>query len=170
MRRSILLLVVLLLIASSANAQYIEQGDREIQFFGSFFAVSGMKMFNLSGLYGYYKTDKLEFGGGPSINYMSYSGFGISESSTTVGATAFVRLNLTAKDKVIPFVGAQWYQYDLAPEEPLGFTDLSYIQFGGGFKYFLNEYIAYDFSGNMGFGLTGGDVSFLGMAGVAALF
>ena len=152
--------------ASSAMAQHIEQGDREIQVNAFFFAVSGVSMLNLSGSYGYYKTEKLEIGGGPSISRLDY-GFG---SNTTIGLTLFGRYNLTARDKIVPYLSAQFYQYDIAPDDPMGFADYAFLQCGAGFKYFINEYIAYDVSGNLGFSLGGGDVSFIAVGGLSAFF
>ena len=166
LRRSIFLFTAILLIASSANAQFIEQGDREIQAAAYLFTVSGVTLINLSGTYGYYYTEKLELGGGPTITHINF-GFG---SNTTVGLTAFARHNFTAREQVVPYISGQLYQYDLAPESPLGFADFMFLQVGGGFKYFLNEYIAYDVSGNLGFSIGGGDTSFLIVAGLSAIF
>ncbi|MBU8922341.1 MAG: hypothetical protein KOO63_11045 [Bacteroidales bacterium] len=166
MRHSLIVVLVLLMTASSAMAQHVEQGDKEIQVNAFFFAVSGVSMLNLSGIYGYYKTAKLELGGGPSISYMSYG----SESNTTIGLTFFGRYNLTARDQIVPYISAQFYQYDIAPEDPLGFADYAFVQCGGGFKYFINEYIAYDVSGNLGFSLGGGEVSFIAVGGLSAFF
>lgn len=170
MRRMIFSLVVLLLLASGASAQYIEEGDREVQFSGTMFAVSGVTVINLSGIYGKYVNEKTEIGGGPSITYSKVSFLGFSESSTTVGATAFIRRNLTAKDRMVPYLAGQWFQYDLAPDEPAGFTDFSYIQVGAGFKYFLNENVAYDVSGNLGYSLGASEICFMAAVGVAAIF
>jgi hypothetical protein len=166
LKYSLIVILVLLMTTSSAMAQHVEQGDREIQVNAFFFAVSGVSMLNLSGSYGYYKTDKLELGGGPSISRLDY-GFG---SSTTIGLTLFGRYNLTARDQIVPYLSAQFYQYDIAPDDPMGFADFAFLQCGGGFKYFINEYIAYDVSGNLGFSLGGGDVSFIAVGGLSAFF
>jgi hypothetical protein len=157
--------LAVVLTASSAMAQ-IEKGDREIQATGYLFTVSGITMLNLSGIYGYYYSDKLELGGGPSLMILDY-GFG---RDTKLGLTFFGRYYFTARDKLVPYAGAQWYQYDIAPDEPLGFFDMSFVQGGGGFKYFVNKYIAWDVSGNLGFSLGSGDVSFIAVAGVSAIF
>ena len=166
MRHSFIVILVLLMTASSAMAQHVEQGDREIQVNAFFFAVSGLSMLNISGSYGYFKTDKLELGGGPSITRVSFG----DNSDTTVGLTFFGRYNLTARDQIVPYLSAQFYQFDIAPEDPMGFSDYAFIQVGGGFKYFINEYIAYDVSGNLGFSLGGGDVCFLAIGGLSAFF
>lgn len=162
-----MLVVVLavVLMASSATAQ-IEKGDKEIQAAGYLFTVSGITLVNLSGIYGYCYTDKLQFGGGPTLTIMDF-GFG---NSTNLGLTFFGRYYFTARNKLIPYASAQWYQYDLAPDDPVGFFDMSFIQGGAGFKYFVNEYIAWDVSGNLGFSLGGGDVCFFAIAGLSAIF
>jgi hypothetical protein len=165
-KRLIFLLTAVLLIASTAGAQYIEKGDREIQATGFLFTVSGVTMINLSGTYGVYYNEKLEIGGGPTISHIDF-GFG---SDTTVGLTAFAKRDFTAREKMVPYVSGRLYQYDLSPDDPQGFADFTFIQFGGGFKYFVNEYIAYDVSGNWGFSLTGGNGGLLIVAGVAAIF
>lgn len=165
MRHVLAAILVILLAASSATAQ-IEKGDREIQAAGYLFTVSGITMVNLSGIYGYCYTDKLQIGGGPSLTVVDY-GFG---SQTNLGLTVFLRRYFTARDKLVPYASGQLYQYDLAPDDPVGFFDMTYIQGGGGFKYFVNEYIAWDVSGNLGFSLGGGDVSFLAVAGLSAIF
>jgi hypothetical protein len=165
LKKALIAVLAIVLTTSSAMAQ-IEKGDREVQASAFLFTVSGITILNLSGIYGYYYTDRLELGGGPMITYMDY-GFG---SNTTLGLTAFGRYSFTARDKLVPYVSAQWYQYDIAPEDPIGFFDMSFIQAGGGFKYFLNEYIAYDVSGNLGFSLGGGEVCFIAIAGLSAIF
>ncbi len=165
MKQILIAVLVIVLMSSSATAQ-IEKGDREVQASAYLFTVSGITVLNLSGIYGYYYTQRLELGGGPTIMFMDY-GFG---SNTTFGLTAFGKYSFTARDKLVPYASAQWYQYDIAPEDPIGFADMSFIQVGGGFKYFLNEYLAYDVSGNFGFSLGGGDVCFIAIAGLSAIF
>ncbi len=166
MRHLFIVILVLLVSIGSVSAQQVEKGDREVQVNAFFFAVSGISILNLSGTLGYYKTERLEIGCGPSISRID---FGIG-SNTTIGLTGFARYSFTARDKIVPYISGQLYQYDISPEEPMGFADYSFLQCGGGFKYFLNEYIAYDVSGNLGFSLGGGDVSFLAVAGLSAFF
>jgi len=165
MKLTPILLLALIVINAPAMAQ-IEEGDREIQASAYVFTVSGVTMVNVSGIFGYYFTPRMVLGGGPTINYIDY----IIGSNTTVGLTFFGKYNFTARDKLVPYMSAQWYQYDLSPGDPFGFFDFSFIQAGGGFKYFLNDYVAYDISGNLGFSLGGGDVAFIAVAGLAAIF
>ncbi|MBN2183955.1 MAG: hypothetical protein JW746_01370 [Candidatus Krumholzibacteriota bacterium] len=165
MKRFILLFLAVLLISGNLSAQ-IEKGDREIQASGFFIAFEGITMMTVSGTYGYYKTEKLEIGGGPVLSRIDF-GFG---SSTTLSLTAFGRYHLTARDKLVPYLSGQWYQFDVSPEEPASFLDYSFVQGGGGFKYFINEFIAYDVSGNLGFSFGSGSFSFIMVAGISAFF
>ena len=165
MKRFILIFLVIFSTSGNLSAQ-IEKGDREIQASGFFITFDGMTMMTISGTYGYYRTDKLEIGGGPVLTYIGYS----SDSNTNVSLTAFVRHHFTARDKVVPYVSGQWYQFDISPEEPAGFFDYSFVQGGGGFKYFVNEFVAYDVSGNLGFSFGSGSFSFIMVAGISAMF
>ena len=163
MKHSLCVVLALIIMTGTAQGQ-VEKGDREIQANGTLITMENMTMINITGLYGYYYTEKLEFGGGPSITHVSISGF---DGETNLSITMFGRYNFTARDKLVPYVSGQWYQFDLSPEEPMGFFDYSFLQLGGGFKYFLNEYVAYDISGNMGISVGGGDVSFIIVAGIS---
>jgi len=165
LRHMLVVVLAVVLMASTAMAQ-IEKGDKEIQANGYLFAMSGITMLNLSGIYGYCYTDKIQFGGGPTLS-IDHSEFG---STTTLGLTFFGKYYFTARNKLVPYASAQWYQYDIAPKEPAGFFDFTFIQGGGGFKYFVNEYIAWDVSGNLGFSLGDGDVGFITKAGLSAIF
>ncbi len=153
-----------ILILSASAAGQVEKGDREIQISGTLVSIEDVSVLMLNGIYGYYYTEKLELGGGPTITRTSFFGY----DDTNVSLTLFGRYNLTARDKMVPYLSGQYYQYDLSPDEPLGFFDFSFIQVGGGIKYFVNEYIAYDVSGNLGFSLGGGDTVFLLVAGISA--
>ena len=166
MKRSLILIALLMLTVSTANAQFVEQGDREITFSGSLFSVSGLTMILMSGSYGIYHTERFEYGGGPTITYMSFG----DDSNTTVGGTAFIKYTMEPRERLVPYLGARWYQFDFAPEEPVGFGDAAYLQFGGGLKYFLNEYVSYDLSTNLGFSLGDGDAAFLAVFGISAIF
>jgi hypothetical protein len=165
LRHALIVVLAVVLLASSAIAQ-IKKGDREIQASGYLFTVSGITLVNLSGTYGSYYSDKLELGGGPTLTIIDY-GFG---NSTNLGLTFFGKYYFTARDKLVPYASAQWYQFDVAPDSPLGFFDMSFVQGGAGFKYFVNQYIAWDVSGNLGFSLGGGDVAFIAVAGLSAIF
>jgi hypothetical protein len=156
--------LVLVLGVASASAQ-VEQGDKEVQFAGSLYSAEGFTVINLMSVYGYYIRPNIEIGAGPSITRFDFAGY----SSTTVGATFFGRYYFTSKTNLVPYLSGQWYQFDLAPEDPLSFSDVAYIQVGGGAKYFVNEYIAWDGSANLGFGLGGG-TAFLMQVGLSAFF
>ena len=89
-------------------------------------------MVNLSGIYGYCYTDKLQLGGGPSLTILDY-GFG---NSTNLGLTFFGRYYFTARNKLVPYASAQWYQYDIAPDDPVGFFDMTFMQGGARIQVF----------------------------------
>jgi hypothetical protein len=163
MRQLLCLILVMIVLPGAALCQ-IEKGDREIQASASFQAMEDVSMLILSGTYGYYYSDKLQLGGGPVITYTEVFGY----DTSTLGLRLFARHNFTARDKIVPYIGGQFYQHDISPDEPLGFLDYSFIQFGGGFKYFVNEYIAYDVSGNIGISLGGGEANLLILAGISA--
>jgi len=160
-----LILVVLLAILTQSCLAQMEKGDREVQFAGSVYSANGFSMTNLLGTYGYYLKSDLQIGAGPTITHFSAGDF----SSTTIGLSLFARHYFTTTEKMVPYLSGRWYQYDLSPDEPLSFTDAAYLQVGGGIKYFVNEYVAWDVSANLGFGLAGG-TSFLLVGGLSAFF
>jgi hypothetical protein len=155
----------LLVAAVPAGAQ-IEKGDKELQANLFLFTVSGVTLINTSASLGYFSSEQLEYGGGPNISYISGPGF----SDTTVGLMLFGRYHFTTTSKTVPYLCGQWYQFDLAPGDEVDFVDMSYLQFGGGFKYFLSEDFAFDMSGEFGFSLGGGDISFMSVAGFSRVF
>lgn len=52
--------------------------------------------------------------------------------------------------KLVPYARASFYQAILNPPEGTSFNDFSYIQAGGGFKYFLTPQLALDTSLSLG--------------------
>ena len=165
MKTVVILVAILTLAALPAFAQ-MEQGDREVQAAGSIYTVEDFTLINIVGTYGYYYRHNVQIGVGPSITRIEVFGF----SETTLGASFFGRYFFPSKTKTVPYLVAQWYQFDFSPPDPLSFTDASYLQGGAGFKYFVNEYIAWDVSANLGFGLGGGSVALLIVGGVSAFF
>jgi hypothetical protein len=163
--KKLLILTVLVVVAAQPALGQMEQGDKEVQFAGSLYSAEGFTMINLLGTYGVQIKPNLQIGGGPTITRISAFGF----SETTIGASFFVRKYFQQTGKVVPYIAGQWYQFDLAPQEPLSFTDAAYLQVGGGLKYFVNEYVAWDVSANLGFGLGGG-TAFLLVGGLSAFF
>lgn len=164
MRKFLILTVLLFLMAQPCMAQ-MEKGDRELQASASMYAAGGFTLINITGTYGYFIKPRLQIGGGPNITRMAGYGF----SNTTLGLSFFGRHYFTTTEKLVPYVAVQWYQFDLAPGDGVSFTDVAYLQVGGGAKYFINEYIAWDVSANFGFGLGGG-TSFLLAGGLSAFF
>ncbi len=164
MRHAFAALLAAVLMASPAMAQ-IEKGDMEVQASGSMFVVSGLTSIDLRCVLGFSVTDQIQLGFGPSLTVSDYE----VGSDTVFGSTFFGRYYFNAVNKWVPYVSGQLYQYDIAPEEPLEFFDCTYIQGGGGFKYFVNEYIAWDLSANLGLSLGSGDVNFFILAGLSAI-
>ena len=90
------------------------------------------------------------------------------DSQTDFSSVFFGRYYFNSTTKTVPYLAAQWYQSDFTPEESFSFTDFSFIQAGGGIKFFINEFVAYDVSGSYGFGLgNAGRGNFLIMTGVS---
>lgn len=165
MRLFLYTVLAALLFVPSVMAQ-AEQGDREVQFAGSIYAAESFTMINLTGVYGYYIRDYIEIGGGPMITHMEAYGF----DNTTIGGVFFGRYYFSTVSRSVPYLSGQWYQYDFAPDDPMSFFDASNLQVGGGIKYFINEYIAWDASANLGINLGGGDVVLLIIGGLSAFF
>ena len=161
MRKLLLAVACILILAPQTGAQ-VEKGDREIQFQGSVISVESMTLIMLQATYGYYVSPNIEIGVGPSITR-----FG---DETSFRALFFGRYNFDVDTKKIPYLSAQWYQYDFSPEGDQGLFDAAFLQFGGGMKFFMNEFFAYDVSANYGFGLGGGSGAFLLLGGVSAVF
>lgn len=165
MQRFITILALLLIVAPAAFGQ-MEKGDREIKFSGSLFAMDDFTMFVGQATYGKFTSANFQIGGGPTITYFDAMGY----SSTIIGASFFGRYNFIKGTQTVPYLQGQFYQSDLAPDEPFDFTDMSFVQFGAGLKYFVNKYVAYDASANYGFGLGGGSGLFYLNLGIAAIF
>ena len=164
MRYFVFVIGFIFIISSSVMAQ-VEKGDKEIQLLGSITLVEDASTAMIQGTYGIFVTPQVELGVGPSIWYFSAGGF----STTIIGSVFFGRYNFSVDTKQVPYVSALWYQQDFSPDYG-DFTDYSYLQFGGGVKFFINEHIAYDTSANLGFALGGGSVAFTVMGGLSAFF
>ena len=165
MKKIIVLTITLLCLAAVTNAQ-VEEGDQEIRMAGTITSFEGVTIALIAINYGYFLTEKTEIGGGPIITYLGSDYFDM----TNISLTFFGRHNFVTGEKLVPYIGGQIYQYDLSPDEPFSFTDFTFLQVGGGFKYFIRENIAYDVSGNLGIGLGGGDVVMLIYGGISAFF
>jgi len=165
MKKALYVLILILCLASFTTAQ-VEEGDKEVQVQGSLIAFEGMTAIIGTFMYGYFVTPKTEIGGGPMIIYASYDG----DDNSNISLTFFGRYNFVTGEKTVPYLSGQIYQFDISPEEPMSFTDFTFLQVGGGIKYFISDNLAYDVSGNLGFGLGGGDVSFIVFGGLSAFF
>ena len=167
MKQLLCILICLAVLAPMADAQ-VEEGDKEIQVLGYFMSMSGISMMTVQFTYGMFIKPNIEIGAGPQITRIDTD---FTDPETTLSSSFFGRYYFESTTKYVPYVGGQWFQYDFTPPEGLGFFDYSFIQVGGGVKYFVNEYIAWDVSANYGFGLgSGGDGVFLLMGGLSAFF
>lgn len=164
MKSFILMICCVAIMVSGAMAQ-VEKGDKEIQLVGAITLIEDASMVMLQGTYGVFVTPQTEIGVGPSIWYFGSGGY----STTIIGAVFFGRYNFSVNTRQIPYLSVVWDQSDFSPDYG-DFTDASYLQFGGGMKYFINEHIAYDTSANLGFALGGGSVVFTVMGGLSAFF
>ena len=168
MKRVLLALIVIAFLSPCLYGQTIEKGDSELQFQGYYLTTEGLSYATGTMIYGHYLTSNIEIGVGPSISH-SDSDYGDSE--TTFSGLAFFRYVFPSQSKSIPYINMQWYQYDFSPEGEADFTDYSWVQGGVGVKIFLNEYVAYDLSGNYGMGLAeGSEGMILLAAGVSVFF
>lgn len=164
MKHLLIGILATIMLCASASAQ-VQKGDKEVQLLGSIVAVESATIFLAQMTYGVMVTPQLELGVGPTITHVEVLGIG----NTQFSSSFFGRYNFSVATKTVPYVSGQWYQLDFSPDDPLGFFDASYVQVGGGVKYFVNPHVAYDVSGNLGFGLTGGTVLFL-LGGLSYFF
>ncbi|MFH2035548.1 MAG: hypothetical protein ABIJ45_04020 [Candidatus Zixiibacteriota bacterium] len=166
MKRLIISVLVLLILGSTAFAQ-LEKGDKEVQLQGTFVTYSGMSVIILNATYGYFIKENIQLGVGPAILYATAGG----DDYTQFGSSFFGRYYFTTTEKLVPYIGGQWYQMDFSPEDGASFTDYTYLQATGGFKYMVSENVAYDVSANLGFPLgSGGGTIFMILGGLSAFF
>ena len=165
MKKVLILLMSLLMLVSVAYSQ-VEKGDSEVQLKGSIVAMESITMMFVQGTYGYFYSPNFEVGLGPTITYFDFWGF----DETTLGSSIFARYNFVKNTKQVPYLSGQLYQSDFSPAIGTSFTDYTFIQVGGGIKFFVNEYVCYDVSANYGFGL--GDIggALLISGGLSAFF
>lgn len=148
MKHLLMSILVAIILCASASAQ-VQKGDKEIQVSAYIVSVEEVTVFTAMGTFGMMVTPNLELGVGPMITHVSFYFF----DDTQFSMAFFGRYNFSVQNKTVPYVSAQWYQFDFSPDAPFSFFDYSYVQVGGGFKYFINPHIAYDVSGNLGFAL-----------------
>jgi len=162
----VVLSILLVACYVSVSLAQVEQGDSEIQMQGAITGFEGMKVVILNVTYGYFVTPKTEIGGGPMIIHTDNDFSELTFTSLTV----FGRYNFVTGSKLVPYVAGHLYQCDLFPERPLDFPDHVFLQIGGGVKYFLSKYIAYDVSSSFGVGLQTGSMNLLIFGGISAFF
>ena len=165
MKKALYAVILILCLASITNAQ-IERGDKEIQLQGSLITFEGITAIIANFMYGKFITPNTEIGGGPMIIYASAG----DDDASNISLTLFGRYNFVTGEKTVPYLSGQLYQFDISPEDPMDFIDFTFLQVGGGIKYFVSDNLAYDVSGNLGIGLGSGDVSFIVYGGLSAFF
>lgn len=165
MRHLLIGILAAIILCASAAAQ-VEKGDKEVQFIASIISVEDITVFTAMATYGVMVTPNLELGVGPMISHVSIYFF----DDTRFSMAFFGRYNFSVQNKTVPYLSGQWYQFDFAPDEPFGFFDYSYIQVGGGVKFFINPHVAYDFSGNLGFALGASTTVTTLMGGLSYFF
>ena len=159
MKKTILVLICLLLFVSAAHAQ-IEKGDTEVSFMGYFSTLvgedieaNGFGSVQLS--YGKYLTKNLLFGIAPTVNFSTgQDEDGDPELNIDFSGSAFLNFNFTTASTFVPYFTAQYYQYTFDIPEGAVFTDYSYVNVGLGFKNFFNEYAAFSTLVSYGFSLA----------------
>ncbi|MBN1165409.1 MAG: hypothetical protein JXB45_12585 [Candidatus Krumholzibacteriota bacterium] len=164
MGKCITVFLAVILISSSAWAQ-MEKGDKEVRASGMIYTAESFSMITLMGVYGKFIEENIQVGAGPSLSYFKVGDY----DDTTLGAAFFGRYYFTLQEKRVPYLSGELYQADFSPPEGTDFTDYTSLQLGGGLKYFLNEYVAWDVSANLGFRFGGG-VSLMIVGGLSAFF
>ena len=128
----------------------ITKGDMELSFTGTVTSQVGSDAGYTMGLvfasYGYYFTKNLLGGIAPGITIIGMGG----DSEALVSLSLFSAYNFMVDQKFVPYARASFYQAVLNPPEGTSFNDFSYIQAGGGFKYFVAPQLALDTSLNLG--------------------
>ncbi len=128
----------------------ISKGDMELSFTGTITSQVGTDAGYTMGLifasYGYYFTKNLLGGIAPGVTIIGSGG----DSEAFVSLQLFSAYNFMVDQKFVPYARASFYQAILNPPEGTSFNDFSYIQAGGGFKYFLAPQLALDTSLNLG--------------------
>jgi len=148
--RLILASLLFICLVVPANGQ-MEKGDSEVQFSGMFMTFTetgGGGFFMVQGRYGYYITDNVQLGIGPSYMGDTEGAFGM------LGLSAFGNYVILLEDgKTAPYGGAQFYRY-----EPVqaGAKGSSLIGLTGGVKYYLTPKTAIDGNANYQFALESG--------------
>ncbi len=153
MKKAIVVLIFALftsLTFAQEQEEGISKGDMELSFIGTITSQVGTDAGYTMGLlfasYGYYFTKNLLGGIAPGVTIIGSGG----DSEAFVSMQLFSAYNFMVDQKFVPYARASFYQAILNPPEGTSFNDFSYIQAGGGFKYFLAPQLALDTSLNIG--------------------
>jgi hypothetical protein len=155
MKKGLLFVVVLVLLASAAQAQ-IEKGDTEVSFMGYYLTyvggedIGGFGSGNFQLSFGKYLTDRIVIGVAPSLSLTKMD----DEWETNWSGSAYMNINLSSTAKMIPYITGQYYQRTFDIPDGADFTDFSYVTVGLGFKSFFNEYASLNTVCTYGFSLA----------------
>jgi hypothetical protein len=184
--KKVVFISIFALIGSLAFTQEqeegISKGDTELSFNGFVFSTVGTDFGTTSGTifvsYGYYITKNLLVGGAPGITIseeqeLDPDTYELKEKiKVDLSLRFFATYNFMVDKRFVPYAGMAFYQNSVDIPEGGNFLDYSYIQFGGGAKYFLTNKAAWDSSLNFGFSpgpnAKGGMIMFL--TGLTFLF
>jgi hypothetical protein len=150
-----LLVVFCSLSTAVASHGQVESGDSEISFLGFYSTVVGVEgssggFGSVQLSYGYFLTPNLQIGLGPNV---TFSG-GTDGTEVSFSGSAFFTFNFSTSGRSIPYISAQYYQFDFDIPEGQSFTDLAYINVGLGMRSFFSEFAALNTSVNYGFSLA----------------
>ena len=153
MKKAIVVLIFALftsLAFAQEQEEGISKGDMELSFTGTVASQVGTDAGYTMGLifasYGYYFTKNLLGGIAPGVTIIGMGG----DAEAFFSLQLFSAYNFMVDQKFVPYARASFYQAVLNPPEGTSFNDFSYIQAGGGFKYFVAPQLALDTSLNLG--------------------
>ncbi len=175
--KKLIFTILILLATSNMVFSQAKKGDTEMFFNGSFYSMVGIENYsniNITAMlnYGYYITDNLQLGVGPSVTYTyseqkymsyyfnpityEYSEKEVSQvnEKTDLSASFFGNYYFNIQSKLVPYASVQYFQQTFDIPDDADFTDYGYINIGVGAKYFINQNVAYNFLINYGFSLN----------------
>jgi hypothetical protein len=167
MKRTPVLMIVLLSAFFSVASAQQQKGDIELQLAGSYFTTFAtdvsVNVGTVSGKFAPFITDNIQIGIGPTLTIITtttttvapVTGRAVTGSKTNVtfGSTAFVTYSFLLKDaRVVPYAGASYYKQDFGKTSERG-----WIGVNGGMRYFFTRRASIDVSANYLITLTPGE-------------
>jgi len=146
MKKLTIVIIFTLCLTGIGNAQEgIEAGDREflgqLVFFSDQDFKSPFGYINFT--YGYYLSDRVVIGAGPSITI---------GDEVEISAQLYSRYNFSTVKKIIPYAQLSVNQTDFDPDGD--FFDAMYGQVGFGAKFFVTDYLSIDAQALYGTGIS----------------